>query len=325
MKIIIHIGTHKTGTTAIQNFCYKNNILLNNEGFFYAGPVTNNLLTQHSELAQFLRENNSEVLESFFVQNISSAKKLNCHSLILSAENLCHMGPTAIERLYDYTKEHEVVIKIYVRNIYDYVMSALSQRVKVMHTLMEGPEPISPIMKSINYSIILNRWEKVYGKTAVQVDSFDLHKHDMITHFLESLDLDTSPLNIPKKREVADPKQNINPDITTLSFMALSGLIHKKKDLRTFMKKYGKSFGQSERLISPFQVRISEMIVNKANHTYDHPKLKAFKDILLKRPEHNNTDERTQEYLSNMEKFIFSLRMKRLSFYEKLKLLLGIN
>ena len=33
-KLILHIGVHKTGSTAIQSFLYRNNTLLNEQGFY---------------------------------------------------------------------------------------------------------------------------------------------------------------------------------------------------------------------------------------------------------------------------------------------------
>ncbi len=38
MKLILHIGTHKTGTTALQQFLYANREPLVGHGFHYATP-----------------------------------------------------------------------------------------------------------------------------------------------------------------------------------------------------------------------------------------------------------------------------------------------
>ena len=47
MKLIVHIGTHKTGTTALQQFLHANRAPLAARGFHYATPPMGSALQPH--------------------------------------------------------------------------------------------------------------------------------------------------------------------------------------------------------------------------------------------------------------------------------------
>ena len=63
MKLVLHIGTHKTGTTALQQFSHANRKLLAARGFHYATPPHG---LQHSNLvANALTAGESRSVQTF--------------------------------------------------------------------------------------------------------------------------------------------------------------------------------------------------------------------------------------------------------------------
>jgi hypothetical protein len=64
MKLILHIGTHKTGTTALQQFLYANRQPLAAGGFYYATPPHG--LQEANFVANALNVGKTRVVHSFF-------------------------------------------------------------------------------------------------------------------------------------------------------------------------------------------------------------------------------------------------------------------
>ena len=63
MKLLLHIGTHKTGTTALQQFLYANRELLAACGFHYATPP--HRLQEVNRVANALNAGNTDVVRAF--------------------------------------------------------------------------------------------------------------------------------------------------------------------------------------------------------------------------------------------------------------------
>ena len=85
MKLILHIGTHKTGTTALQQFLHANREALAARGFHYATPPHG---LQHSNLvANALNGGESRSVQAFLTKHADMARRHGAHTLLVSAEN----------------------------------------------------------------------------------------------------------------------------------------------------------------------------------------------------------------------------------------------
>ena len=87
-RLIIHIGTHKTGTSSFQRYCYKFRELLSEEGVCYPLIKGHENLNNHSVLAWALdkidQESGSKMLNNAF----SQFKDNKHHTLLISSEDL---------------------------------------------------------------------------------------------------------------------------------------------------------------------------------------------------------------------------------------------
>ena len=72
MKIIIHMGLHKTGSTSFQNFLHSNRKALINFGILY--PDIDNNEESHWQLPNQLIRNNWTYLENYLRNIITFAK-----------------------------------------------------------------------------------------------------------------------------------------------------------------------------------------------------------------------------------------------------------
>jgi len=81
MKIYIHIGFGKTGTTSIQDSLYRNNELLSSQGFLY--PKTGLRGTGHHNLCKYSPHEGGE-----FNALVKEIEAQNSSTVIISSESL---------------------------------------------------------------------------------------------------------------------------------------------------------------------------------------------------------------------------------------------
>ena len=90
MKLILHIGTHKTGTTALQRFLYANREPLAAQGFHYATPGHG--LPEANFVANALNVGKARVVGTFFEKHVGIARRRGAHGILASAENFYAMS-----------------------------------------------------------------------------------------------------------------------------------------------------------------------------------------------------------------------------------------
>ena len=78
MKLILHIGTHKTGSTALQQFLSANPRSLSDRGVHYAVPPR---AIKASLLVYLLTINDQRRLHQFFNSHIDLARRKRAHTL----------------------------------------------------------------------------------------------------------------------------------------------------------------------------------------------------------------------------------------------------
>lgn len=318
MKLILHIGSHKTGTTTIQTYCHSVKNKLATQKIHY--PSLDGLETayQHSDLASYIQDKNATKLQKILSQVKADALVNKCETILLSGERFCHLTDEEVDFLKEHLKNFDVEVIFYIRNVYDYVISALCQRMKDVQTLITPKNPLNGIQNSLDYKNIIIRWEKAFTRRNLHVFSYDQEKAHLVEHFIQTIGATMPKPHTPKSN------QNISPDINSLSVMAILDCLYTRSDYRRLYKIYQKTFAGSAKHTSAFSFAISEVIVHSARNNYTHPKLLPFKDILLKRPEPQFTDADKAQYLKNMEKFIRRVRGGKMTFWDRLKFLFNL-
>ena len=87
-KLIIHIGTHKTGTSSFQRYCYKFKEMLDREGICYPSIKGYEEINNHSILAWALDRTSQEAAISMLNSIFSQFNKEKHHTLLISSEDL---------------------------------------------------------------------------------------------------------------------------------------------------------------------------------------------------------------------------------------------
>jgi hypothetical protein len=204
MKLLLHIGSHKTGSTSIQHFCTLNSGLLKSLGYLY--PENNDSAYFSNFLAAQLAKGQGSLTEQHLKRAHEQARQEKCHTVIISAESFYGMTwffldfqgklregdywqseARLIEELYKYCGEFdEIEIACYLRPQDEYAVSLYNQSVKDIFGISDSFEEWVEIAKSIfDYESHIRLWEKVFGANSISLRNYSTCKQDLIRDFCD--------------------------------------------------------------------------------------------------------------------------------------------
>ena len=218
-KCFIHIGTEKTGTTAIQQMLLENREALEDRGFSYPTQnLVNEISLNHFELAAAFFEPRedfeifsnlgiktqhnflkfSETKKSQFVKIITSTRK----DIILSSEHFSsQFGDNGAQTLAQILHEFFDHIKIimFVRPQWELAASALSTRVQSGQTNVYFKDGIKATDRYFNFLELIKPWEKAFGNKSLIVKNYS---NSVLGDFATicGLELKEQTSNKPNKR-----------------------------------------------------------------------------------------------------------------------------
>jgi len=142
MKLYLHCGYHKTGSSFLQTLFSRNRDLLQEHGYHF--PVATREYDMMSgnispgngpELAAALKQNNSRESSDLLAGYVAEAQKKGCEAVLLSSENFFHAFDRkhAIECLVTVTKENgigDIRALLYFRDPVSHALSTFKHRAK---------------------------------------------------------------------------------------------------------------------------------------------------------------------------------------------------
>lgn len=214
-RIVLHIGTEKTGTSTIQHFLSKNRDAFAAEGVVYPRFTGANGGSQwgfvaavqkrpwKSEIGARLNIRDEDSADAYRQRLLSSVDEEllacpGCHTLILSSEHF-HSRLRTPEIL----RELKSLLGRWSDNVQVMVYFRRQDRVAVSHysTKLKSGQPEPDIFPNIkdgllpyyyDYERIYANWSRVFGKNAVQVGVFApqrLTAGDLLTDFCRKVEL----------------------------------------------------------------------------------------------------------------------------------------
>ena len=183
-KLYLHIGFHKTGTSAIQEYLSGKRDLLAAQGIYYPESYDRRY-PGHVDLSWALdgdrpwwstvsEEDADNVLE-YYSERMSATR---CDSVILSSEDfslLGYGGKAAITKVKDYFSRFDVQVVAYVREPAQFILSLYC------HAVIEGLDlgdignyidnHFDP--KDADYVARLEPWRQVFGAESVRVRAYE--------------------------------------------------------------------------------------------------------------------------------------------------------
>jgi hypothetical protein len=178
--LFLHIGSRKTGTTALQEFFAANRTIMKKQGILYPDDGG----TAHHRLAQSLLQDEGNPW--WFPKNIGDSahewkvllRKLKASRNLISSEFFFRCKRRHILKIYDYTRAFDVKIVAYLRRQDEVIQSEYNQKVK------GGPRGVnkltfdsflSPKVDNwlFHYDKVLDQWADIFGKGNIIVRPYE--------------------------------------------------------------------------------------------------------------------------------------------------------
>ncbi len=224
--IYVHIGTHKTGTTAIQKFLFTNEDILREKGFLYpcSGRPEFPPFGQH-KLAWSIKTNNSQKIDSEWNNLEQEIAEKKIENIIISAEDFSTFDVKQIETLKQRLSNYKVKIIVYLRR-QDRFLESL-----YLTTVANGR--YSKNLKSFvlkrqwrcDYYKLLQSWQKSFGKNNLIVKVYEKEQYgnSLMNDFL-------SAVGIKEKNDFPNKKARVNQtkDVKLIKFTRWSNFVLEK-------------------------------------------------------------------------------------------------
>jgi hypothetical protein len=238
-RLILHIGTHKTGTTTIQHLCWKNREELLENGWLYpfngrpkydfrpghhhlSFAVFQKPIEQRPNWAQ--KTTSINVTEEWYklMEELSTYPDKN---VILSSEAIGNCNKESIEIIKDTMCEFDVTIVIYLRNQLGFLLSAYKQRIMKSGYTQNFNEFIKGRIKSNHSLTMLNRWAAIFGEECINLRLFDkvISSTGLMQDFFNLMELSDSIIKVMP----LDDRENVSPnDNTTILIRKVNTIIN---------------------------------------------------------------------------------------------------
>lgn len=215
MKLYLHIGVAKTGTTSIQDFLYLNRALLARQGVLYPASVVDQVISLYD-----CRSHNSMCWNQQWARSTQRLRSemlaSGCSRVILSSEIL-QQQLNCVGQIREFHSwlvqlgfEHIEVI-VYLREPGAWFCSYISQLVRNSTIRRHYADDLTQLLPEhyddprniLDYRETLEDWGAVFGREHLHVRLFErsfLHEGDLLRDFLQVLKLDwNEDFQIPKQ------------------------------------------------------------------------------------------------------------------------------
>lgn len=181
MKIVLHIGMHKAGSSAIQHMLWHNRDRLLKKGFCYPQLATGQ--QGHHDLAWAIRSSAggktpSPVAGDVLPKLRRQLQRSDCHTAILSSEEFEFATmPDQLRMIRRELPADPLQIVVYLRRQDKYLVSEYGQHLKMPGTRFSGSIHDFYMRYNftgrLNYFRTLTRWAKFFGEENLIVRPFE--------------------------------------------------------------------------------------------------------------------------------------------------------
>ena len=178
----LHIGTHKTGSTHLQEWLIQNREGLSRVGLNTARKVVHfhRLAAESLELAAtgrtralpFLDENLDDILDG-----LRSTTKTNAPRAVVSSEYYWNSDPREVRRFYESSGLRIDKVICFVRRQDGLLASSYNQAVKVLgrETPFSAPKGY---FEPLDWARLYDRWSAAFPDAEISLHGYDYHRHN---------------------------------------------------------------------------------------------------------------------------------------------------
>jgi hypothetical protein len=205
-NLVVHIGGHKTGTTAIQLYSAQNSELLSSYGICYPQGLFEDYPDQHSTFAILYSKSRRRDISRALKRSWKCATKQKSSVTFISGEELCNLRAYQIRHFQKSARKYYNNLSfIYVlRNRRQYLLSNFKHflRYSSQQTEMSfGTGAVSP-----NPSTVIERWKLNFTENCKLLNYDDLKDALVPSFFREVFGVAVT----------ANPRENYSLDMLTL-------------------------------------------------------------------------------------------------------------
>lgn len=229
MKVILHSGLDKTGSTAIQSHMCLNQQWLQNRGVYI--PKTG--LTGWGHRKLFKQE--GEIDYSELVEELKKLQSEGAEIVFLSCEGINFFTIEKLKKIKDGLSVFDVVILMYLREQSEIVQSGFlqdlksgSRKVSIL-SLQGNSRLLCPSNR--NYRLLLEKFENVFGLDALDIRIFEsntLKEKNIVIDFLDALGLSQDADFI-----LAQNQQNLSIDLPSAQLLNILDSLYPNHPGRT--------------------------------------------------------------------------------------------
>jgi hypothetical protein len=208
-KIYLHIGTHKTGTTALQFFLWNNRIRLKELGFLYPTIGLGGGYS-HGVLANIIKPNNrDDRLTEYRNKFNREIGRSDAPNILLSSEVFMEgLNIAGSVRQFVDQDAFDVIIIVYLRNQVDWLQSVFNEVIRDPYRRFTGDifQLREYQQQYHDYERILEPWVKHFGDDAIVVRPYGnfRYKNAIFHDFLNAVgikDLDSFNYDVKNTNE----------------------------------------------------------------------------------------------------------------------------
>lgn len=284
-KLYLHIGFHKTGTSAIQEVLAYNRELLYENGFFYPRSV-DDIYPSHVDLSwvlndepprwsRYKKEDREKVISHYKME----IDKNESDNIILSSEDFALLDNhiNDIRKIKEIFSDYFITVIAYVRNPVDFIVSLYSHAVRSLaftHSIYSYIEGVFSF-KAADYPQRLKPWVEVFGRDNVIVKPYKHNKfvnNNLIDDFMSLLDLAVELKQKQRKSNVGVHPWLLNAYLEIAR--SNTSEEEKSRNLRKLLK-----IGESFPRINASEYLIEERVRKLIEKSYDPMKARLKNDF----------------------------------------------
>jgi hypothetical protein len=278
LKIYIHIGTHKTGSTSLQVFLRKSENALAKQGILIPNSGSPegksfNVSCGHHELAWYFLGKHGISSDSSWRDLAEEIEQHDGKKVVISAEAFDNLKTSHMSEIKNYLSGHKIYPVIYLRNPLSYMISAYKQRIKMGTYSGSFRKYLEEHINDVDYNTLIESWISVYGKDNLKIRIFDKVKKFGV----ESDFCDIIGVNFTELKRYVQRKVNISPGDKEILVMRR---INRLKYLYPFKNRYDisvilrkqvmKTHRFSNLVNTLFGLFLSKQLVKKADIAFSH-------------------------------------------------------
>lgn len=159
-NLVLHIGRHKSGTSALQIALDTNRGILESKGVLYPKAGANGK-TAHHDLAYAL---NSKFKRNDYLELIAKIKaeiKAHHHTVIISSEAFQNIhNVSRVKTLVETLRPENTTIICYFREYIDYCIASFSQRIQAQPAFITFQSQVND-MRGLSITSFIDRWVSI--------------------------------------------------------------------------------------------------------------------------------------------------------------------